>query len=315
MSILPAKTPLNESLATQINKQINFVALCTDAADFTTVKIKKVSATLFEVICANSSKYRSYELRKDSNDDFYILGAATVGQIVEGNPSSPLILLTRDSNKEFAVSVTANEETRWIPDHGVGVAFAVNPMTITVDGESIDYASMEINAEVQGSKVVVSQHCYGRFSDVNIAEFWVECVIGLKGVVNYGWTFKALQSLLVNTAYSLMLPANQDVLLTAVTALKNSVVSTGDESTVNFKEEKLLIKSAGWLSSVNKNYIAGGTTGNSENTMFVWQRAAEPKIYFRPVTNTNLATGDILTGNGIIGVAEITNIYDTIMGY
>jgi len=301
----PVKTPL------QINKQVDFAAICESSCD--SINLKKISASLFEVVCIDGTTHRTYEIIKDGNDDYFKIGAAYVGGIFDGDNVIGAILLSQGSNKEFAISITANGETQWIPDHGVGVAFAVEAMSIEVDGIPIDWVSMANNAKVAGEKIVVRQHCYCRFSNVNIAEFRVDYTVGLDSTVKYGWAFKALQVLHVNTAYSLMLPTNQDVLLTAVTALKNSITSSGDESTIYFTEEKQLIKSAGWLSSTNVNYIAGGTTGNPENTMFVWQRALEPKIYFRPVSNIDLVTGDVLTGNGIIGVAEITNIYGTIM--
>lgn len=249
----------------------------------------------------------------------------TVNGYLKGNTKTAQ-LMSHASNKEMAVQVKFGAEQSYvIPDHGIGTAFNVEPIKILVDNAPVDLSTYTIGKPVPlNASVDIQQHCYGVVpGHGNAAEFWVNHHIDRRGKVTYSTRFKALQDFLVVFSYPLMMPLST-VENTVLTSIGNMRVPAGDETDYYFEEEEDKTFSAALLSSVNKGYVAAGKihyplqsyrvgkTGepDKKRKLYIWQRAAVPKLYFRSVKDLPIRAGQEMAWSGEIIVANIPNIYD-----
>lgn len=239
-------------------------------------------------------------------------------------------LLVDHSNKEIVFNINYAGVNTWIPEHdGVAVAFNKSAPIFLMDDAPININTIPLNQWVEGKKFKLIQNNFIRTplsGSTNLLEWNVTHAVGTDGVLSYNGFAKALAALRINLHYPLMLPVEYAQLNEVVTSIGNSKVSANDGTDYYFPEETDEVTSVCFVSSAKPNLIAAGTITYPYKTMRIgkpekppatlrfWQRADQPKLYFQPTENWNLAIGDSYTWGGKIVVGEVENIYQYVKG-
>lgn len=239
-------------------------------------------------------------------------------------------LLVDHSNKEIVFNIGYAGVNTWIPEHdGIPVTFNKVVPKFLMDDVTIDINSIPLNQWVEGKKFKLIQNNYIRTPEsgaTNLLEWNITHAIGTDGVLNYNGFAKALAVLRINLHYPLMLPVEYPQVNEVITSIGNSKVSANDGIDYYFPEETDETLSVCFVSSAKPNLIVAGTIVYPYKTMRIgkpekppatlrfWQRADQPKIYFQPTENWDLAIGDSYAWAGKIVVGDIQNIYQYVKG-
>ena len=249
-----------------------------------------------------------------------------VGFVDYNNPVNNLLI--KNSNKEFAFSITKGGTTEWVPDHGVGTAFQSSPPIFELDGVEKDVSSMGAGELLSCNDVKIIQSLNAILPNVvnPVAEFKVTYHFDKTGVSNIFGKWTTLQDITINAGYPLMLPGDPAMVDEVVTSFGNSKINAKDSSNFYFEQEKDNSYSVAIASSTNRNLVAASTVnyplktlrkGKPDKDLLIamryWQRDTTPKLYFSNFTDsTPLAVGDSFIWHGSIAVAKINGVYDYI---
>ena len=240
-------------------------------------------------------------------------------------------LLATASNKEFAFTASKNGTHNWIPEHDAkGSAFNITPPEFYLDGNLVDANGMTIgsnSAIVVEQEFELKQHFYGRVvGQGDVMKIWTSHKIDKDGKLTFQGRLEAVESFNMMAAYPMMLPAQNEFMDEFVSGIFNSKVNSGSENYDYFDTERDMVTSGAIISSVNKNLISAGTLYNPIKTyrlgrdgkppltesLFVWNRAAKPKMYWMSMQNNQFNIGDTYSWGFDLVIAEIDGIYDLI---
>lgn len=241
-----------------------------------------------------------------------------VGSVPGATPS--VEVLSDLSNKELAFSVDYSGTVEWVPDHGVGTAFEIVAPTFIFDGAEVDVTAMAVGDSVLLDTFELRQHFYGELASVNVLEFHTTHAIDLGGLLTFRGSMVVLQSATIS-GYTMMLPAG-----TAadkfVTGLLNHHTNLADGSYTYFADERDAVSSGAVLSSSNADVIGAGRLINPRlsyrrgktgtppdgEQLFIWNRAANPKLYWQAMDLWPVVAGDALAWGFDLAVAEIADV-------
>ena len=81
---------------------------------------------------------------------------------LEGAPSHQGEILMPRSNWEFAFQIDIDGDKQFVPYHGTPTAFAAAPSEVTLDGASVDPASLAVGAPIAAASFALAQTVFAR---------------------------------------------------------------------------------------------------------------------------------------------------------
>lgn len=230
------------------------------------------------------------------------------------------------SNKEMAFSASKDGNNNWIPEHNSeGSAFQITPPSFYIDGKPVDLASEPIGTSVPITRSFrFDQHFNGQIIGLGDAyEFHTTTAFSPDGAMDFDGTKRTLMAGTEITGYPMMIPGDSVAMDTFISGIGTEAVNLADESKTYFVEESDSVYSACVVSTANSAVIGAGTLKNPRLTyrrkkvgkaeagkhLFLWNRAANPKVYFQAAENWSPAIGDVYAWGFRMVVAEIDEAY------
>lgn len=237
------------------------------------------------------------------------------------------MVLADGSNKEMAFTIIKDGSFEWLPDHGTGTAFNVQNPKFIIDGLEKNVSSIAINEVIEISTFELKQNFNGFLPslETNLCEVVTSHKIKKEGVIVFTGKLKALTQMEIS-GYPLMLPAFNNFANEFVTGILNRKTNTQSEQYDYFTEEKDKVYSGAIVSPTNKEIVGAGTLLNplityrsgktgrppAEESLFLWNRATKPKMYWHSLKNLPLSPGDSYGWAFKMAVADIDNVYDMV---
>ena len=185
--------------------------------------------------------------------------------------------LTPASNHEFALrfkpASRPNETSQWVPRHNnINTAFrASDPLFMTPNGRLRVLEGDVTRAQIDGHLDII-QHIYGRHpstGDQNLLEIWTTHRFYPDGSIHLSGRWKALQDVIFDSGYVLMLPGVPNYVQTVVTSLGNSYPNVSDKygTQETMVDEGDQANSYGFVMSGSRNFSVGVTYDNTHETL------------------------------------------------
>lgn len=185
--------------------------------------------------------------------------------------------LTPASNHEFALrfkpASRPTETVQWVPRHNnINTAFrARDPLFMTPNGRLRVIEGDDTRAQIDGHLDII-QHVYGRHpstGDQNLLEIWTTHRFYPDGSIHLSGRWKALQDVIFDSGYVLMLPGTPNYVRRVVTSLGNAYANVSDKygTSDRMVEEGDQAKSYGFVMANSRNFSVGVTYDNIHETL------------------------------------------------
>jgi len=258
-------------------------------------------------------------------EDNHIRYTASAGTAFAGGYGENTLMLGYASNKEFALNITHNGQTKWFPEHNnLGTAFAVPPRII-YDGKEIGLSELVVNQIYSADRFEFIQHAVGRIDGVTDA-LDCECnftVNRADGAFSVAGRIEFLEDCIVNDGYSMMLPLVQDQMREVVTGFGTRYQATGDGSVVYFPLEGDRCFSYCGVDERNPDMLVSmrvesphqamryGESGRQSQDRFAFllNSPSSPKLYFHSFLNAPVLSGYKYRFSGQYLVAKIAGAH------
>lgn len=295
------------TVATGLDPDVSHTVVCTYAGDD-------------PAHAPSTSPSRAYLRKNDS-------AGTLIGSVPDA--ATTKMVLADGSNKEFAFTPNIGGQFNWLPEHdAVGSCFKVTDPEWLVDGSPVDVGAMSIGDYAEGETIELRQHFKGKIiaSNTEVLEFWTSHRVTKADGLRFTGRCTALTSLDSLVGYCMMLPSWNATANTFMTALGNSQVNSTDEQYHYFGNERDACFSGAIISAANPEVIGAGTLEEPRLTyrrgkvgkppegesLFVWHRAAKPKMYWQPFSTWAMPVGSTYTWGFQLAVADIPGIYSTL---
>lgn len=247
------------------------------------------------------------------------------GIVVFGDTVQPTTtVLAQESNKEMAFTINTDGASNWLPDHGTPAAHQITAPQFYADGVPVDLVGAAVGYGIAASTVDLRQHVTGRVDAVatDVVEVTTKHTLTTSGL-SFAGRMVAIHDVYIYAGYPLMMPGNMPLTDTFVTGLLNQHVNTGMEDNTYLRAERDAVHSGAVLSSTNPDVVAAATLANPhlsmrrhtstgkpvlDESMFIWNRASLPKMYWKAFGETFLVPGDSYSWAFDMVVAQIPGI-------
>lgn len=187
------------------------------------------------------------------------------------------VKLSPVSNHEFALRIKPaslpNTQSQWVPRHNnINTAVrAAEPLFMTPNGRLRVNEGDVRRAQIEGHLDFI-QHVYGRHPDTgnrNLIEIWTTHRFTPDGVITLTGRWKALEDIIFDSGYVLMLPGNPSLVDRVVTSLGNAYPNSPSKygKSEDMIPESDQATSYGFVMSGSHNFTAAVTYDNAHETL------------------------------------------------
>lgn len=131
-----------------------------------------------------------------------------------GAPSLQGEIIMPRSNWEFAFQIDVDGDKQFVPYHGTPTAFAADPAVVSVDGQVLDLAAVEIGMATPATSFSLEQTVVARHParpGEDLARISTTITVEANGRLSLTGSWTALGDLVMGAAYGPMLPFSRDV--------------------------------------------------------------------------------------------------------